>query len=752
MTPRLPAAAAVLLALALAPPPAARAQGTAALTLDRIFSGELTPARFGPARWMADGGAYTTLEPSPRVPGADELVRYDAAGGARSVLVPAERLVPPGGDRPLAVDDYHWSPDGRRLLVFTNTARVWRTNTRGDYWVLDLRGGALRRLGGDAAPSTLMFARFSPDGGRVAYVRENDLYAEDLTTGVVTRLTRDGSRTVINGTFDWLYEEEFGLKDGFRWSPDGRRIAFWQLDASGVRDFYLVNNTDSLYSRIIPIQYPKAGTTNSAVRVGVVDAAGGPARWLEIPGDPRNVYVARMEWAAGSDEVVLQHLNRRQDTLRVMLGDARTGRVRTVVTEGDSAWVDVVDDLRWLPGGGRFTWVSERDGWRRVYLVSRDGRTVAPVTRAGTDVVSVAGVDERGGWLYYVASPDNPTQRFLFRARLDGRGAPERLTPAGAGGTHEYDVAPGFRWALHTASAFGDPPRVELVRLPGHRVQRTLVSNDSLRARMAGLAGGPGEFFRVDVGGGVELDGWMLKPPGFDPSRRYPVLFYVYGEPAAVTVTDRWGGRNYLWHRMLAQQGYLVVSLDNRGTPAPRGREWRKVVYRRVGVLTAADQAAAARVIRGWAFVDSTRLGMWGWSGGGSMTLHALFRYPELYRAGIAVAPEADIHYYDTAYTERYMGLPQENPEAYRAGSPITYADGLRGDLLLVHGTGDDNVHYQATEALINALVAAGKPFEMMAYPNRTHAINEGEGTSRHLFGLFTRYLAEHLPAGAAAN
>jgi len=753
MRPRL-LAVAVLLAVLLAPaaPPAARAQGSATLTLDRIFSGELSARYPGQARWIADGTAYTMLEPSPRVAGADELVRYEAAGGARSVLVPAERLVPPGGDRPLSVDDYYWSPDGRRLLVFTNTARVWRADTRGDYWVLDVAGGALRRLGGDAAPSTLMFAKFSPDGGRVAYVRENDLYVEDLSTGTVTRLTRDGSRTTINGTFDWLYEEEFGLRDGFRWSPDGRRIAFWQLDASGVRDFYLVNNTDSLYSRVIPVQYPKAGTTNSAVRVGVVDAAGGPARWLELPGDLRGVYVARMEWAAGSDEVVLQHLNRHQNTLQVMLGDARTGRVRTVLAERDSAWVDVVDDLHWLGGGQRFTWTSERDGWRRVYLVSRDGRTVLPVSPAGVDVMSVAGVDERGGWLYYVASPDDATQRFLFRARLDGRGAPQRLTPAGAGGTHEYDVAPGFRWALHAASAMGDPPRVDLLRLPGHRVERTLVSNDSLRARLAGLAGGRGEFFRVDVGGGVELDGWMLKPPGFDPSRRYPVLFHVYGEPWSVTVTDAWGGRDYLWHRMLAQRGYLVVSVDNRGTPAPRGREWRKVVYRRVGELSSADQAGAARAVRGWSFVDSTRVGIWGWSGGGSMTLNALFRYPELYRAGIAVAPVPDMRYYDTAYQERYMGLPQENPEAYRMGSPITFADRLRGDLLLVHGTGDDNVHYQGTEALINALVAAGKPFEMMAYPNRSHGIYEGAGTSRHLYELFTRWLAEHLPAEPATN
>lgn len=742
------------LALALLAPCAASAQAPdpGVLTLDRIFSSEFSSGRFGPARWMADGRAYTTVESSAGTPGADDIVRYDAASGARSVLVPAARLVPAGADAPLSFDDYAWSPDGRKLLLFTDTERVWRTNTRGDYWVLDLSTGALRKLGGDASPSTLMFAKFSPDGGRVAYVRENDLYVEDLAGGRITRLTHDGSRTTINGTFDWVYEEELGLRDGFRWSPDGRRIAYWQLDATGVRDFYLINNTDSLYSRIIPVQYPKAGTTNSAVRAGVVDAAGGPTRWLDVPGDPRNVYVARLEWAASPDELVLQHLNRHQNTLQVMLADAGTGAVRTILTERDSAWVDVVDDLHWLPGGSRFTWVSERDGWRRVYLVSRDGQTVTPVTRAGEDVISVTGVDERGGWLYYLASPENATRRFLYRTRLDGRGAPERLTPANAVGWHSYQLAPGFRWAIHSSSAFGDPPRVELVALPGHGVRRTLVTNDALRAKVAALRGGEGEFFRLDAGDGLEMDGWMLKPPGFDPAKRYPVLFHVYGEPATQTVVDRWGGVDYLWHRMLAQQGYVVISLDNRGTPAPRGRDWRKVVYARMGVLPTADQAAAARAVRTWPFVDTTRVGIWGWSGGGSMTLNALFRYPELYQAGIAVAPVTDLHYYDTIYQERYMGLPQENAEAYRVGSPIYFADRLRGDLLLVHGTGDDNVHYQGTEALVNALVAAGKQFDMMAYPNRSHGIYEGRGTSRHLYGLFTRYLAERLPAGPAAG
>jgi dipeptidyl-peptidase-4 len=494
-------------------PPGASADSSR-LTLDRLFSGEFAGRGYGPVQWTADGDAYTRLEPAPGGRGRD-LVRYDAASGRREVVVPAARLVAPGDTVPFAVESYAWSPDGRRLLVFANAQRVWRLNTRGDYWVLDAAGGAPRRLGGrDAPPASLMFARFSPDGGRVAYVRANDLYVEDLAGGAVTRLTTDGSRTRINGTFDWVYEEELSLRDGFRWSPDGRRIAYWQLDAAGVRDFLLLNTTDSLYSYAVPVQYPKAGTDNSAARVGVVDAAGGPTRWLAVPGDPRQHYLARMDWAANSDEVVVQQLDRRQHALAVMLGDARTGTVRTVLTERDSTWVDVVNDVRWLDGGRRFTWTSERDGWRRLYAVSRDGRAAAPLTpafdlhnpAAATGAPYVAAVDSAAGWLYFAASPDAPTQLYLYRARLDGRGRAERVTPAGRPGTHTYDVAPGARWAIHRFSAFGAPPVTELVRLPDHAVVRTLEDNAALRGRLAGVARGAARFVRLPTRDGVPLD------------------------------------------------------------------------------------------------------------------------------------------------------------------------------------------------------------------------------------------------------
>jgi dipeptidyl-peptidase-4 len=724
----------------------AYAQGAdpSVLTLDRLYSThDFAAESFGPARWIGRGGAYTTLEPGAGI------VRYDAASGARAVLVPASAIRTP-------IESYDLSPDGTKVLLYTNAERVWRQRTRGDYWLYDVVTHAVHQLGGAAAkPSTLMFATFSPDGRRVAYVREHNVYVEDLTNNQIVPLTTDGSPTIINGTFDWVYEEELSLRNGVRWSPDGTKIAYWQLDASGVRDYDLINDTDSVYSFVVPVQYPKAGQTNSASRVGIVSASGGPTTWLQVPGDPRENYIARMDWAARSTEIVLQHLDRRQHTLQVMLGDATTGAVRTIVTEHDSAWVDVVDDLRWIQGGARFLWVSDRDGWRHAYSMARDGSDARLLTPGSFDLAEpesprgapfVQAVDTVAGIVYFTASPDNATQLYLYRARLDGRGKPERVTPERAAGFHHYQVSPDGRWAFHTFSTFDTPPTTELIRLPSHDVVRTLVDNARLKATVAALKRSAPEFFHVDSGP-VSLDGWLIKPPGFDATKKYPILFYVYGGSWDQTVLDAWNSSN-LWHLMLAQQGYLVASIDNRGTSAPKGRAWRKIVYGKVGIIESDDQALAVRTLEQRPYVDATRVAIWGWSNGGTMTLHALLRYPELYSTGMSVAPVTDQRVYDTIYSERLMGLPAENAAGYTEASPVTYADRLRGNLLLVHGSGDDNVHFQNSELMINAFVAAGKPFTLMVYPNRTHCICEGPGTRRHLFELLTRYLQQHVAAG----
>lgn len=721
------------------------------LTLDRIFSSsEFRSETFGPARWLEDGGAYTTLEPSSTNPEARDIIRYDTASGARSVLIAAASLIPGAASAPLVIDDYAWSKDGQKLLVFTNSKQVWRQNTRGDYWVFDIAAKRLLQIDQSAAPSTLMFAKFSPDGKRVGYVRDNNIYVEDLANGRITQLTHDGSKRIINGTFDWVYEEELDLRDGWRWSPEGDHIAYWQLDTEGVPDYYLINNTDSLYPKITTIQYPVAGQTNSAARIGTVSVPGGQTHWLRVPGDPRNNYIARMDWAGNSSEVVLLQLNRRQNVLNVMIGNIGTLQVQTILAEKDDAWVDVeVDAIPWLARGQRFLWLSERDGWRHVYSVSHDGGTPQLITKGSFDVISIEGVDEKDGWLYYIASPENATQRYLYRTALNGNGTPERITPAAQAGSHSYSISPNAAFAFHNYSTISSPPTVDLVHLPDHRVVRSLAANAATVARVKELDITAPEFIKADIGDGVTLDGWMIKPPHFDSSKRYPVLIYVYGEPASQTVMDRWASTRYLWHQMLAQHGYLVMSFDNRGTPAPKGRAWRKVVYRKIGVLAAEEQAAAARVVQSWPFVDPKRIAIWGWSGGGSMTLNQMFRYPNIYQVGMSVAPVADQHFYDTIYQERYMGLPQDNEADYRRGSPVTHAAGLAGKLLIVHGSGDDNVHYKGTEVLINSLIANKKQFTMMEYPNRRHDISQGPGTTRHLFELLTNYLETNLPAGA---
>jgi dipeptidyl-peptidase-4 len=718
--------------------------------LGRIFSArEYDQPRFGPARWLPDGRAYTIVERSAERKDAWDIVRYEAESGARSVLIPGSRLVAGTMKTPLSIDDYSWSKDGRRLLVFTNTKRVWRQNTRGDYWVFDVASGRLSQLGAGAPSSSLMFAKFSPDATRAAYVRANNIYVERIDDGRVTQLTTDGSETTINGTSDWVYEEELDLRDGFRWSPDGAHIAYWQFDSTGVGIFSLINNTDALYPIITRIPYPKAGTTNSAVRIGVVNVENREARWMKTPGDPRNTYLARLDWLdAGT--VAIQQLNRLQNRNDLLLADARTGDARTVFSDESKTWVEVMDEVLWLDNARSFLWISERDGWRHVYRVKRDGGEPVLITRFAADVLDVAGLDEAQGWLYFTASPDDAKQRALYRSRLDGTGIPERVSPKSEPGTHTYDMAPGGRLAFHTYSRFDRPPAMDVVDLSAHRSLRPLTDPAPLMAKVAALIKPPVEFFTIDIGDGVTLDGWMLKPSYFDVTRRYPVIVHVYGEPAGTTVTDRWGGGRMLFHRALAEAGYIVMSVDNRGTPAPKGAAWRKVIYGTVGDLSSKEQAAAIRALaRRHSFIDAERVGIWGASGGGSNTLNAMFRFPDVYKVGVSVAPVPDQQLYDTIYQERYMGLPQDNADGYRIGSPINFAQGLQGKLLIVHGSGDDNVHYQGTERLVNRLIELGKAFDFMVYPNRTHALSEGPGTTVHLQRLIAQYFLDHLPAGA---
>ena len=728
--------------------PEALPSGNGRLTVDRIFGKvEFKTQDWGAGRWLKDGSGYTALEKSATVKDAKDVVRYAPESGQREVLLGASNLLVRGRSKPLKIEDYALSDDGGKLLLFTDTKRVWRKETRGDYWVFDLKRRELQQLGGKAAPSTLMFATFSPDGRRVAYVCENNLFVQNLENLRITQLTADGSATIINGTSDWAYEEELGLRVGFRWSPDGKYIAYWQFDTAGVGEFKLLNNTDTLYPKVTAYAYPKVGETNSACRVGVVRASGGKTRWLRPSADPRNHYIPGMEWSEDSRQVLFQQLSRLQNTNQVFRANARSGDLQVLLTDRDAAWVEAANYWRWIEHGRRFLWLSERDGWRHLYAVTSTNQEMTRLTPGAFDVIHVAGVDEQLGWVYFIASPDNPTQRYLYRSPLDGRGAVERVSPQDQPGSHSYELSPEGRWAFHTYSRFGQPPVVELVRLPEHQPVRVLADNARLRAKCAELKACPGEFFRVGLDDGVQLDAWCLKPPDFDPAKKYPLLLHVYGEPAGSTVQDSWGGDTYLWHCLLAQRGYVVMSIDNRGTAAPRGRDWRKSIYRQVGILASADQAEATRqILKDRPYLDPQRVGIWGWSGGGSMSLNAIFRYPDLYRTAMAIAFISNQRFYDSIYQERYMGLPADNEAGFKNGSPIAFAHQLKGHLLLVHGTADDNCHYQNCEVLINELIKQNKQFSLMSYPNLTHAIREGDNTKRHLFETLTRYLTENLP------
>ncbi len=719
-------------------------------------TGDYTPQAPRESRWLDGGDRYTVLEdPAGKQKGTD-LVAYDTATGKRTILVSADKLIPPGQKDPLGIDDYEWSEDHTQMLVFTNSKKVWRLNTRGDYWVLRLSDWRLTKIGGDAPASSLMFAKFSPDGRSVAWVRENNLYVEDLATQQIRPLTQDGSTDIINGTTDWVSEEEFDLRDAFRWSPDSASIAYWQFDQSGVGEYSLINDTAAPYPTVFRYRYPHPGGTNAAVRVGVVNAQGGATKWIDVPGDPRNHYIPRMEWIGDGNELVLENLNRLQNTNRVLIANAATGQTRLLYEDKDPAWLDIMDKFEWIAAGAAdssnpasktdLLWISERDGWRHAYLISRSSGQARPITNFAADLIDPVLLDEKNGFFYFSASPDDPIRRYLYRSRLDGTGAPERVTPDGLTGTNFYNAAPNGKWAIHGFNSASRPDSYDLIRLDSHQVVRSLVTNDNLVAKQNAIDSEPVEFTDTPVGDGVSLSTFIVKPPNFDPAKKYPLIVYLYSEPAGSTVRDEWG---FTLFKAMAREGYVIVSFDNQGTPAPRGRAWRKIVYGSIGVLSSKQQSAAIRAFeQAHSWIDPTRVGMWGASGGGSATLNEMFRYPGQVGAAVALAPVADESLYDTIYQERYMGLPADNAKGYHDGSPINFAEGLTGHLLIVHGSGDDNVHVQGTEMLVNRLIALGKPFDFMDYPNRTHNLSEGPGTTVHVFSLLQRYLEEYIPPG----
>ncbi|MGN0930518.1 MAG: DPP IV N-terminal domain-containing protein [Thermoguttaceae bacterium] len=793
------------------------ASSTGSITMEQIYSSSEFVVKRPVWIWDREEDCCVKSVKSSTCDGQD--VVYETPEGETQVIIQANELRPrqdpsnpntiPENARPINIESFSFSKDHNTLLIFTNSRRVWRKNTRGDYWVLNRSQNIFRKLGGNnAEESTLQFAKLSPDGSRVAYVCQNNLYLEDVISGEIYPLTQDGNDDIINGTFDWVYEEEFECRDGFRWSPDGKHIAFWRLDSSREPFFYMVDNVGlssntnlrriendenifpqevrahSRYPSVLSYKYPRVGCAIASVKIGIITLPTSDETNWKIENNTRFVnfnrdedyYIPYMEWIDGAIGLVFQALPRSQRSCELYSVDVETMEYELLCKEvdPDGAWQTLYPIFP-LKDGNRFLRLSEKEGWRRIYLTSAsDITTELPLTPADADVIDFVAFDydsegnERG--IYYYASPDNATRRHLYWASLTGNNERVALkSPLDADQRLEFEdwsISPNSKWAVCTRSSFGVPPSTELIQLDGSQASsyKVLEDNAELRKRLEDTQFGSAKFLRLRIDENVNIengnsnddnslmvDGWVMLPSDWEPSssQKYPLIVYVYGEPAAQTVLDSWGGSTYLFHRALAQRGCVVVSFDGRGTPAPKGRKWRKSVYLKLGILGINDQMQALKsFLQHTSYkdkIDLDRVGVWGWSGGGTSTLNLLFNYPDLYKYGISVAPVPDYRNYDSIYQERYSGLIQEAPESYEQGSPITHAANLQGKLLLIHGTGDDNCHYQTSEELIDVLIKNGKDFESFVYPYRSHGIYEGAGTSLHLRKKMLRFWEENL-------
>jgi dipeptidyl-peptidase 4 len=722
----------------LAPPLRAQQPAGAgkALTVERIYSepslsGLLTPG----LEWTPDGKGLSYFETKGINRGTKtELWVLDAASGERRLLVAADRLesiLPANTSRPTqatglgrrAPSEYQWAPDGASILFQGPTALAW----------LDLKTQTRRTL--VSGKATLTDPKISPDGRYVSFVREHNLWIVGVADGNEAAVTEGGTEEIRKGELDWVYPEELDIKTAYWWSPDSSAIAYLEMDERKVSQYPLVDFSSPTGDTDME-RYPVAGGANPTVRVFVVSLNGGEHRMMDT-GAETDIYIPRVNWLTDSKQLAIQRLNRAQTKLDLLIADTATGKTRTVLTENDPNWINVSDDLYFLKDGKRFLWSSERSGYRHLYLFEITGKQVAQLTQGDWEVSTIDAVDEAKALVYFTATEKSPLERQLYRVALDGTGFTRVTKDAG---THAAVFAPNAAAFYDTYSNAATPQRQGLCRADGLRIAAI---NENKVAELGDYHLSPMEFLTVKSRDGVLLNASIIKPPDLNPQKKYPVLVFTYGGPHAQVVRNAWSGNNFLWHQLMAQKGYIIFSLDNRGS-AGRGHAFETPLHFRMGAQELFDQRDGVRYLKSLPYVDSHRIGIWGWSYGGHMTLHAMFEAGDDFKAGFAGGPVTDWRYYDTIYTERYLGLPQKNEKGYRDSSPVKYAAQLRGRLLIAHGTGDDNVHYANTLSVIDKLIEAGKYVEVLAFPGRGHGASD-PAARRVLWQRVTQFFLDNL-------
>jgi dipeptidyl-peptidase-4 len=714
-------------------PPAASGK---ALTVERIYSqpslnGQLTRG----LAWTPDGKGLSYFETKGSGKEAKtELWVMDAANGQRRLLVASDKLesiLPADTSRPTqatglgrrAPAQYQWAPDGAGILFQGSTALAW----------LDMKSQTGRTL--VSGKATIADPKISPDGRFVSFVRDHSLWLVNLADGKERAITQAGTEEIRKGELDWVYPEELDIKTAYWWSPDSSAIAYLEMDERKVSQYPMVDFASPRGEAEME-RYPPAGGANPIVRVFVASLNGGEPRAMDA-GAETDIYIPRVNWLTDSKRLAIQRLNRTQTTLDLLIADASTGKTRAVLSENDPNWINVSDDLYFLKDGKRFVWSSERSGYRHLYLYDLEGKQFAQLTKGEWEVSTVEAIDEAKGLVYFTATEKSPLERQLYRVAFDGTGF-ARLTKDE--GTHAVVFAPNAAAFYDTYSNAATPQRQDLDRADGSRIA---VINENKVAELADYHVSPVEFLSVKSHDGVQLNASIIKPPDFNPQKKYPVLVYTYGGPHAQVVRNAWGGANFLWHQLMAQKGYIIFSLDNRGSVG-RGHAFETPLHFRMGAQELSDQRDGVQYLKSLPYVDSNRIGIWGWSYGGHMALHAMFEASDDFKVGFAGGPVTDWRYYDTIYTERYLGLPQKNEKGYQDSSPVKYAAQLKGKLLIAHGTGDDNVHFANTLAVINDLIEAGKYVEVLAFPGRGHGVSDPPAR-RVLMQRVTQFFLDNL-------